>query len=62
MLKVTVADDGVGLPDGSYPEGLGLQIVRTLVNSELGGTIRWSPRDGGGTAVEIEMVLRPRHS
>jgi len=61
MLKVTVADDGVGLPDGSYPEGLGLQIVRTLVTSELGGTIHWSPRKGGGTAVEIEMILRPRH-
>ena len=57
LLKVTVEDDGVGLPGGGYDEGLGLQIVRTLVNSELGGTIDWKPRDGGGTSVTIEMDL-----
>ncbi|MCZ2402789.1 histidine kinase N-terminal domain-containing protein [Paenarthrobacter sp. Z7-10] len=62
ILKVTVADDGVGLPDGAHAEGLGLQIVRTLVTSELGGTMRWSRRDGGGTAVELEMVLHNRAS
>lgn len=56
-LTVTIADDGVGLPDGQYTEGLGLQIVRTLVTSELGGTIQWIPRDGGGTAVEIVLNL-----
>ncbi|MFP3675061.1 ATP-binding protein, partial [Bacillus sp. SIMBA_031] len=42
LLTVTIADDGVGLPDGPYNEGLGLQIVRTLVTSELGGSIKWS--------------------
>jgi len=57
FLTVTIADDGVGLPDGQYTEGLGLQIVRTLVTSELGGSIQWSPRDGGGTAVEIVLNL-----
>jgi two-component sensor histidine kinase len=57
MLDVTIADDGVGLPPGNHPEGLGLQIVRTLVTSELGGTIQWSAREGGGTAVRIEMGL-----
>jgi two-component sensor histidine kinase len=61
MLEVTVEDDGVGLPTASdRHEGLGLQIVRTLVTSELGGTIEWGERDGGGTCVRI--VLRPsRH-
>ncbi|WP_240629598.1 sensor histidine kinase, partial [Specibacter cremeus] len=39
ILTVTISDDGVGLPDGDWSEGLGLQIVRTLVTSELGGTI-----------------------
>lgn len=57
LLTVTIADDGVGLPEGSYTEGLGLQIVRTLVTSELGGSIQWMPRDGGGTAVEIVLSL-----
>jgi two-component system, sensor histidine kinase PdtaS len=60
ILKVTVEDDGVGLPDANHTEGLGLQIVRTLVTSELGGIIDWMPRDGGGTVVQIEMRLNPR--
>ena len=42
-LTVAVADDGAGLPAGFDPAadgGLGLQIVRTLVEGELGGTLR----------------------
>ena len=43
-LHVTVDDDGVGLPDGLRPRtrstSLGLSIVRTLVESELGGQLR----------------------
>ena len=41
-LVVTVADDGAGLPAGFdlvTGGGLGLQIVRTLVEGELGGTL-----------------------
>ncbi|BCT76783.1 histidine kinase [Sinomonas cyclohexanicum] len=60
VLEATVEDDGVGLaPAAARHEGLGLQIVRTLVTSELGGSIDWHPRDGGGTVVRI--VLRPVH-
>jgi two-component sensor histidine kinase len=55
-----VADDGVGLPDTPHVEGLGLQIVRTLVTSELGGTIQWKAREGGGTAVQIILSLASR--
>ncbi|WAP52742.1 histidine kinase N-terminal domain-containing protein [Arthrobacter sp. ATA002] len=57
ILTVTIADDGAGLPPGPRREGLGLQIVRTLVQSELDGTIEWSSRPGGGTEVRIEMGL-----
>ncbi|GAA1049781.1 sensor histidine kinase [Arthrobacter russicus] len=57
MLRVTVADDGVGLPETPHKEGLGLQIVRTLVMSELKGSIRWLPGADGGTAVEIELPV-----
>ena len=60
-LIVKIADDGVGLPEGNIAEGLGLQIVRTLVTSELGGTIDWSTREGGGTVVELQMALISRH-
>jgi two-component system, sensor histidine kinase PdtaS len=60
ILEVTVDDDGVGLPHDTYVEGLGLQIVRTLVTSELSGSIKWTPRPGGGTTVHVEMPLRSR--
>ncbi len=60
-LTVRISDDGVGLPEGPIAEGLGLQIVRTLVTSELGGTIDWAARDGGGTVVELQMALISRH-
>ena len=56
-LAVTISDDGGGLPPEPRSEGLGLQIVRTLVQSELAGSIAWSPRPGGGTEVTIEMGL-----
>jgi len=41
-VSVTIADDGVGLPDGfslAESSNLGLQIVRTLTENELRGTL-----------------------
>ncbi|HZB48565.1 MAG TPA: ATP-binding protein, partial [Mycobacteriales bacterium] len=62
-LEVVVADDGVGLPRGFTLAGsdrLGLQIVRTLVQSELGGTIEVRPRPGGGTEAVLDVPLARR--
>jgi two-component sensor histidine kinase len=63
-LDVQVADDGVGLPEGFSLEsstGLGLSIVRTLVTSELGGSIELRTGDGPGarpgTVVELHVPL-----
>jgi hypothetical protein len=59
-LTVTVADNGVGLPDGfdlDATTSLGLHIVRTLVVSELGGRLEVSPRPGGGTSVLVDVPL-----
>ena len=60
-LTVTVADNGAGFPDGFDLESttsLGLQIVRTLVVSELGGTLDISARPGGGgTSVRLDLPL-----
>jgi two-component sensor histidine kinase len=60
-LQVEVVDDGVGLPDGfvlERSERLGLQIVRTLVVSELGGALRIEPRtDGPGTRAALDVPL-----
>jgi two-component sensor histidine kinase len=62
-LRVVVSDDGVGLPAGfdiERSDRLGLQIVRTLVSGELGGTIALQSRDDGGTAVRLSIPLRRR--
>jgi two-component sensor histidine kinase len=59
-LTVTVADDGVGLPDGfdlDSTTSLGLQIVRTLVVSELGGRLRIVPRPDGGTEAVVDLPV-----
>jgi two-component sensor histidine kinase len=59
-LTVEVRDNGPGLPDGfdvGSSTGLGLTIVRALVESELGGTI--SMRSDGGAVVEIAVPVQP---
>lgn len=56
-LSVTVRDDGVGLPEGKVGAGLGTQIVRTLIQGELSGTIDWHTIMGAGTEVTIEVPL-----
>ncbi|MET0729036.1 MAG: histidine kinase N-terminal domain-containing protein [Acidimicrobiales bacterium] len=66
-LQATVTDDGVGLPvdfDLHAVSGLGLSIVRTLVTSELMGTITLRCGDGAGdrpgTIVQLDIpVARP---
>jgi two-component sensor histidine kinase len=51
-LEIAVADNGAGLTAGKIGNGLGTQIVRTLVEGELRGSIRWySPTEGGTRAV-----------
>ncbi len=61
LLRVTVSDDGVGLPAGFRIEdttSLGLSIVRGLVESQMGGTIRMRTADGGtGTVVDLAVPL-----
>jgi two-component sensor histidine kinase len=56
-LMVEVRDDGRGLPPGfaSKDEGLGLQIVRTLVESELGGELELDA--SGGTTVRLRVPV-----
>ena len=59
-LTVTVADTGVGLPEGfelDSATSLGLQIVRTLVVGELGGRLRITPRPGGGTEAVVDLPV-----
>ncbi|MBO0693276.1 MAG: sensor histidine kinase [Acidimicrobiaceae bacterium] len=57
-LILRVSDNGVGLPPGfsvDHTSSLGLSIVRSLVRTQLGGTI--SMRNEGGTIVELRVPL-----
>ena len=56
-LEVEVTDDGGGLPEGKVGSGLGTQIIKTLVESELRGQISWTSPIRGGTRVRIEIPL-----
>ncbi|MFH5210966.1 sensor histidine kinase [Antrihabitans spumae] len=62
-LDVVVHDDGRGLPPGfslERSDRLGLQIVRTLVTAELGGSIGLHPGTGGGTDAVLRVPLGRR--
>ena len=57
-LRVTVTDDGVGVPEDFDLEGttnLGLSIVRTLVESELGGEFRVDRARPRGTRATVDI-------
>ena len=61
-LQVAVDDDGLGLPDGfdlATSPRLGLQIVRTLVDSDLRGTLALSSA-GRGTSALLQVPLAER--
>ena len=61
QLRVRVEDNGAGLPEGFSLDAhasLGLQIVRTLVESELGGELAIRPRPGGGTSVQVSLPVK----
>lgn len=60
-LLITVQDDGRGLPEGFDPQragNLGLQIVRTLVEGELGGSFDMLPGAERGTKVVLDIPVR----
>jgi two-component system, sensor histidine kinase PdtaS len=62
QIEITVADDGQGLPAGfslSASPRLGLQIVRTLVEGDLQGSLDVRPRAGGGTQAMVRITLQP---
>lgn len=57
VLTVVVTDDGSGLKEGKVGTGLGTQIIRSLVESELRGKILWTSPIRGGTKVVIEIPV-----
>ncbi len=60
-LVLCVEDHGQGLPPGFSLDGatgLGLSIVRSLVLSQIEGSIDLRAAEGGGTLVEVRVPLR----
>ena len=58
QAEVIIEDDGVGMASKN-PTGLGTNIASTLVQGELGGTLTWDDRPGGGTRATLDVYLDP---
>jgi len=56
-LEIAVSNNGAAIEPGSIGSGLGTQIVRTLIEGELRGTIHWSSPAEGGARVAITIPL-----
>lgn len=60
ILELTLEDDGTGLPpefDFDQHQGLGLQLIQTIVTEDLMGTFALEPSPGGGTCASIRVPL-----
>ena len=56
-LEITVSNNGEPIKPGTIGNGLGTQIVRTLIEGELRGSIHWSSPAEGGARVAITIPL-----
>ncbi len=57
-IRLRVSDDGAGLPREFDPTAsLGLSIVTTLIEGELGGSLTFEKRRAGGTTVVISLTV-----
>ena len=59
-LRMAVIDDGAGFAPGFdivADAGLGLQIVRTLVEGDLAGTLEHGAGHGGGASVAVDVPV-----
>ncbi|MCK9581935.1 MAG: ATP-binding protein [Methanoregula sp.] len=57
-IRINIHDNGVGLPDNfelMSSKSLGLKLIRTLVQHQLKGTVRFENR--GGTEIDIDFPV-----
>ena len=62
-MVVRIVDDGVGFPtgfDAASTDSLGLSIVRTLVESELGGSLELGNGPTRGAQARLAIPVAPR--
>ncbi|GED99529.1 sensor histidine kinase [Gordonia crocea] len=62
-LSIRVSDDGDGIADDfdvATSGHLGLQIVRTLVEIDLNGTVEFGNAPGGGASVQVVIPVAPQ--
>ncbi len=60
-IVLTVRDDGVGLPDGFDPTtsaNLGLEIVHSVIEDDLHGTLTFSSVRGTAVTAKVPLVTR----
>jgi PAS domain S-box-containing protein len=58
-IKITVRDDGIGLPtdfDISRTSSLGLKLIRTLVQHQLKGSLTIQSRNGTEMSIEFPVI------
>ncbi len=63
LVRITVRDDGIGLPediDIGKTTSLGLKLVRTLVQHQLKGTLTMHSHPGTETILEFPVILTVR--
>jgi signal transduction histidine kinase len=60
-LRVAIADDGTGLPDGANGRGNGLRGIAERV-AMLGGELETGRADGGGFRLCATLPLRARET
>ena len=59
-IRITVRDDGVGLPsnfDISRTTSLGLKLIRTLVQHQLKGSISFKSQNGTEISMEFPVTM-----
>lgn len=57
QLVIEVVDNGIGIDKDAIGQGLGTQIIKTLIEGELRGKIRWFSPSEGGTKVTITLPI-----
>jgi two-component sensor histidine kinase len=59
QIRITVRDDGIGIPDNfdiSRTNSLGLKLIRTLVQSQLKGSLMFKSRNGTEVTMEFPVL------